>query len=148
MSTTSGGRENEMEKAQKAKPQQEESIFTQIIARKIPATILFEDERVSQLSIHRVIQSDFPIKVIAFRDTYPQAPVHFLVVPKKPIPSIADAQDEVSPKVMPLSCLSHWTFRMKAHLGPYCSLPGRLLFRRNWRMAIESSSTTDRLGVR
>lgn len=41
------------------------SIFTRIIAREIPADIVFESER-----------------VIAFRDIAPQAPVHILVVPK------------------------------------------------------------------
>jgi len=41
------------------------SIFTRIIAREIPADIVFESET-----------------VIAFRDIAPQAPVHLLVVPK------------------------------------------------------------------
>jgi histidine triad (HIT) family protein len=41
------------------------SIFTRIIAREIPADIVFENER-----------------LIAFRDIAPQAPVHVLVVPK------------------------------------------------------------------
>jgi histidine triad (HIT) family protein len=41
------------------------SIFTRIVAREIPADIVFENER-----------------VIAFRDIAPQAPVHILVVPK------------------------------------------------------------------
>jgi histidine triad (HIT) family protein len=41
------------------------TIFERIIAREIPADIVFEDER-----------------VIAFRDIAPQAPVHLLVVPK------------------------------------------------------------------
>lgn len=41
------------------------SIFERIIAREIPADIVYEDER-----------------VIAFRDIAPQAPVHLLVVPK------------------------------------------------------------------
>jgi histidine triad (HIT) family protein len=41
------------------------SIFTRIIARDIPADIVFESER-----------------VIAFRDIAPKAPVHLLVVPK------------------------------------------------------------------
>jgi histidine triad (HIT) family protein len=41
------------------------SIFTRIIAREIPADIVFESER-----------------IIAFRDIAPQAPVHLLVVPK------------------------------------------------------------------
>jgi len=41
------------------------TIFERIIAREIPADIVYEDER-----------------VIAFRDIAPQAPVHLLVVPK------------------------------------------------------------------
>lgn len=41
------------------------SIFSRIVAREIPATILAETER-----------------LIAFRDVAPQAPVHVLVVPK------------------------------------------------------------------
>ena len=41
------------------------SIFSKIIAREIPATIVFENER-----------------IIAFADIAPEAPVHLLVVPK------------------------------------------------------------------
>lgn len=41
------------------------SIFTRILARDIPADILFENDR-----------------IIAIRDIAPQAPVHLLVVPK------------------------------------------------------------------
>ena len=44
---------------------QERSIFERIIAREIPADIVFEDDT-----------------VIAFRDIAPQAPVHLLIVPK------------------------------------------------------------------
>jgi histidine triad (HIT) family protein len=43
----------------------ERSIFTKIVAREIPAQIVFENER-----------------IIAFNDIAPQAPVHVLVVPK------------------------------------------------------------------
>jgi histidine triad (HIT) family protein len=43
----------------------EPSVFTRIIAREIPADIVFENER-----------------IIAFRDIAPRAPVHLLVVPK------------------------------------------------------------------
>lgn len=41
------------------------SIFTRIVAREIPADIVFENE-----------------SIIAFKDIAPQAPVHLLVVPK------------------------------------------------------------------
>ena len=41
------------------------SIFSRIVAREIPADIVFETDR-----------------VIAFRDVAPKAPVHLLVVPK------------------------------------------------------------------
>lgn len=43
----------------------EPSIFTRIVAREIPADIVFENER-----------------MIAFRDIAPKAPVHLLIVPK------------------------------------------------------------------
>lgn len=50
-----------------------ETIFTKIINKTLPADILYEDEL-----------------VLAFKDISPQAPVHFLVIPKKPIPTIND----------------------------------------------------------
>ncbi len=55
------------------------TLFEKIIHRQIPAKIIHEDDL-----------------CIAFEDIDPQAPVHFLLVPKKPIPSIVelDAQDE------------------------------------------------------
>ena len=53
------------------------TLFEKIIARQIPADIVHEDEH-----------------CIAFRDISPQAPVHLLVVPKKPIPRIGEAMIE------------------------------------------------------
>jgi histidine triad (HIT) family protein len=50
---------------------EEETIFSQIIDKKKPAEIIFEDE-----------------EVIAFKDINPQAPVHVLIVPRKPIPKL------------------------------------------------------------
>ena len=50
------------------------TLFEKIIARKIPADIIFEDDL-----------------VLAFNDINPQAPTHVLVIPKKPIPRIAEA---------------------------------------------------------
>ena len=43
-------------------------IFGKIIRKEIPANIVFEDDR-----------------ALAFTDVNPQAPVHILVIPKKPI---------------------------------------------------------------
>lgn len=45
-----------------------ETIFGKIITGEIPADIIYEDD-----------------SCVAFRDANPQAPVHFLVVPRKPI---------------------------------------------------------------
>jgi histidine triad (HIT) family protein len=53
------------------------TLFTKIIQREIPADIIYEDEL-----------------AIAFRDISPQAPVHVLIVPKQPIPKLADATPE------------------------------------------------------
>lgn len=53
------------------------TLFEKIVSREIPANIVYEDDR-----------------VIAFHDVKPQAPVHVLIVPKKPIPRIAEARAE------------------------------------------------------
>jgi len=50
------------------------TLFEKIIAREIPAKIVFEDD-----------------DVIAFQDVNPQAPVHVLIVPKRVIPRLAEA---------------------------------------------------------
>jgi histidine triad (HIT) family protein len=54
----------------------EMTLFEKICAKQIPATILHEDER-----------------CIAFRDISPQAPVHVLIIPRKPIPRIGLAAE-------------------------------------------------------
>ena len=53
------------------------TLFEKIIAREIPASIVYEDDR-----------------VLAFKDINPGAPTHVLIVPKTPIPRIAEAQPE------------------------------------------------------
>ena len=52
------------------------TIFTKIINKEIPADILFEDD-----------------DVLAFRDINPQAPIHFLVIPKKEIRTLNDIKE-------------------------------------------------------
>ncbi len=51
------------------------TLFEKIIAREIPAAIVYEDD-----------------SVLAFHDINPQAPTHILIVPKKLIPRIAEAK--------------------------------------------------------
>ncbi|XP_021372274.1 histidine triad nucleotide-binding protein 2, mitochondrial-like, partial [Mizuhopecten yessoensis] len=53
------------------------TIFSKILDKTIPANILFEDDQ-----------------CLAFSDVSPQAPVHFLVIPRKPITGISAAQPE------------------------------------------------------
>ena len=50
------------------------TLFEKIIARQIPANIVYEDDL-----------------VLAFRDIKPQAPTHVLIVPKQPLVRLADA---------------------------------------------------------
>jgi histidine triad (HIT) family protein len=54
-----------------------DTLFSKIIRREIPANIVYEDDH-----------------VLAFRDIHPQAPVHVLFVPKKPVPTLNDLQPE------------------------------------------------------
>ena len=51
-----------------------QTLFEKIAAREIPAGIVYEDDL-----------------VLAFRDINPQAPVHVVIVPKRPIPRIGEA---------------------------------------------------------
>jgi histidine triad (HIT) family protein len=50
------------------------TIFEKIIARQVPAKIIWEDK-----------------DAIAFHDVNPQAPVHVLIVPKRAIPRLGEA---------------------------------------------------------
>jgi histidine triad (HIT) family protein len=55
----------------------EDTIFSKIIGREIPADIVYEDEL-----------------CLAFRDVAPQAPMHILLIPKEPISQLNLAQTE------------------------------------------------------
>jgi len=53
------------------------TIFLKIIQREIPAEIVYEDDL-----------------CLAFRDVHPQAPVHVLLIPKKPVASLNELSSE------------------------------------------------------
>ncbi|TXH04174.1 MAG: histidine triad nucleotide-binding protein [Nevskiaceae bacterium] len=53
------------------------TLFEKIIDRDLPASIVYEDEQ-----------------CVAFKDINPGAPVHVLLVPRKPIPRLCDATAE------------------------------------------------------
>lgn len=52
----------------------ETTIFDKILAREIPADIVYEDDQ-----------------ILAFKDIAPRAPVHYLIIPKKRIATLNDA---------------------------------------------------------
>jgi histidine triad (HIT) family protein len=54
----------------------EETIFSKIIRKEIPADILYQDDLVT-----------------AFRDINPRAPSHVLIIPNKLIPTVNDVQE-------------------------------------------------------
>ena len=53
------------------------TLFTRIIEREIPSDMLYEDD-----------------VCVVINDIVPQAPVHMLVIPKKPLPRLVDATVE------------------------------------------------------
>jgi len=74
---TSGWSQSETYQKNKTKEIEQGSVFTKIIKRELPATIVYEDE-----------------DVIAFVPLRLQARVHLLIVPKKEIYTINDATEE------------------------------------------------------
>lgn len=60
----------------------DETIFDKILAKKLPANIVYEDD-----------------DVLAFRDVNPQAPTHVLVIPKKKVRSFTDLQERPAEEV-------------------------------------------------
>ncbi|MDW8479529.1 MAG: histidine triad nucleotide-binding protein [Xanthomonadales bacterium] len=57
-----------------------DTIFARIVRRELPADIVYEDE-----------------EILGFRDINPQAPVHVLFIPKRPIATLDEARAEDAP---------------------------------------------------
>jgi histidine triad (HIT) family protein len=66
-----------------------ETIFTKIINREIPATIVYEDD-----------------DTLAFEDINPQAPFHVLIIPKKAIATINDITEQDQHLIGKLYCVA------------------------------------------
>lgn len=60
--------------ADKPSPQPSKTLFQKIIDRELPATFVYEDEH-----------------CVVIKDINPGAPLHLLVIPRKPIPRLCDA---------------------------------------------------------
>ena len=58
-------------------PNPTDTIFGRIVRREIPADIVYEDDA-----------------ALAFRDVSPQAPVHILIVPKKPLTNLLGVDED------------------------------------------------------
>jgi histidine triad (HIT) family protein len=76
----------------------EETLFTKIIAKKIPAKIVFEDD-------------DY----IVIEDINPQAPVHILVIPKRVVPTLNDLKPEDADLVGGMFLLAAGVMRKLGH---------------------------------
>ncbi|UCE39940.1 MAG: histidine triad nucleotide-binding protein [Candidatus Aminicenantes bacterium] len=55
----------------------EDCLFCKIVSKKIPAELIFEDDR-----------------IVAFNDINPQAPIHILIIPKEHFASLNDVPEE------------------------------------------------------
>ncbi len=60
----------------------EDCIFCKIINKEIPGSIVYENDN-----------------VLAFKDINPQAPIHIILVPKKHVTSIMEADSEISANI-------------------------------------------------
>lgn len=67
----------EIIKAQTAPETTHDTIFDKIIRKELPVNLIYEDD-----------------ELIAFHDKFPQAPIHFVVIPKKHISTIDHAEEE------------------------------------------------------
>ncbi|XP_012261768.1 adenosine 5'-monophosphoramidase HINT1 [Athalia rosae] len=70
---------SEVEKARTAVPGGD-TIFGKILRKEIPCKFIYEDDQ-----------------CVAFHDVNPQAPIHFLVIPREPIVQLSQAKEDHKP---------------------------------------------------
>ena len=90
----------------------EDTLFSKIVKKEIPADILFQDDRVT-----------------AFRDIQPQAPTHILIIPNKIIPTVNDVLEEdeatlghrfvVARKIAEQEGIAEDGYRLIVNCGPH-----------------------------
>jgi histidine triad (HIT) family protein len=86
-------------------------LFCRIAARQSPSDIVYEDDA-----------------VVAFKDIYPKAPVHLLIVPRRHIASLAEVTDEdaallgrcvvVARRLAEITGYAEKGFRLSVNTGP------------------------------
>lgn len=86
-------------------------VFCRIVARESPAEIEYEDE-----------------ELLAFRDIYPKAPVHLLIIPKRHVESVMALAPEDAPlvgrlvlaarRIGEMKGLAERGYRLAIHCGP------------------------------
>ena len=67
---------------------EDKTLFEKIVDREIPAEIIYEDDL-----------------CLAFNDIAPQSPTHILIVPKKVIPRLAEANEDMTKQSSVICCL-------------------------------------------
>lgn len=107
---------DEVSKALVADAATEDTIFGKIIRKEIPCEFIHEDDQVniyptksfvvrqkfvwtapppsSKCALDVKLINNFSFQCVAFHDISPQAPTHFLVIPKKPIAQLSKSSDE------------------------------------------------------
>ena len=105
--TAAAGDESEVERAretdatrkQNPSTTQEDTIFSKILRKEVPADIIYEDEMVRPLLNRSILSFTYHFDVLfetqcmAFHDVSPVAPTHFLVIPRNPIPMLSASTD-------------------------------------------------------
>ena len=104
---------DEMARSREAavQPDGGDTIFGKIIRKEIPSEILYEDDKVMMIlywNTHCLIDHHVH-QCIAFKDINAQAPTHFLVVPRKPIPQLSKAEDS-DEMVGQITCLCYYVY--------------------------------------
>ena len=68
----------------------EDCIFCKIINKEIPSNIVYEDENVLSIANN----TNKIVSKLSFKDINPQAPIHLIVIPKRHMTSVLEADSK------------------------------------------------------